>query len=199
MRRLLIIGQSLTRWKIWCQHHLLALSNAIWLVDQCGQTLTRWKIRPQHISWRKKQPADLLAWFMLLEGPGRENYQNMLTKPELNEFMLGAYLGLRLIQIVDMPHTQRDLESMLLTLPSTSSSEWGWDRRGCQEIDRILWEDWAVRRRETDTNRISPSLLPRISAIVLSDLLCDWMIKETRKREQFAMVCMTFWCCIGCC
>ena len=60
---------------------------------------------------------------MLLEGPGRENYQNMLTKPELNEFMLGAYLGLRLIQIVDMPHTQRDLESMLLTLPSTSSSE----------------------------------------------------------------------------
>ena len=64
---LLIFGQSLTRWKIWCQHHLLALSNAIWLVDQCGQTLTRWKIRPQHISWWIKQPADLLAWFMLLK------------------------------------------------------------------------------------------------------------------------------------
>ena len=46
------------------------LSGALWLVDQCGQTLTRWKIRPQHISWRIKQLADLLAWFMLfVPGP----------------------------------------------------------------------------------------------------------------------------------
>ena len=124
----------------------------------------------------------LLEWYIYLQRLfGFENLLRMFT-----------YL---------LPCPILDLRSVLLSQPSISNSDSGGgrDRRGCQEIDRILWEDRAVRRRETDTNRISPSLLPRISAIVLSDLLCDWMIKETRKREQFAMVCMTFWCCIGCC